>query len=318
MRTVVVLLALSAVAGAAEPKADVAQARAQLASLDFAGAVRLARAAVLAGGHHADELAELYAITGEAASIAEGAEAGERAFRAALVLDPSHAPPARGSPVVAEPFRRARAWVQAHGALRASHGVTVGAEGYRVRLSVDNDPLSAVAGRQLWFREAGGAFTPATLSGDTFVLPRQPGVVDYYAVLLDGAGNELLSIGDAARPLHLFSAGSVEPASPHRPLRTAAIAVGAAGLALLVTGAALNGVYASEYSHLQTVCGSSCRGDQLSQLEVSRGVSIAGYAVGAGLGATAAVLLAIDLVQARRPADGSRRAPPRPQEPPRR
>jgi len=319
MRIAFVLMALCAAAEAAEPAAAVERARAALQALDFAGAARVARAAISAGGARSEELVELYAILGEAASIAEGADAGERAFRVELALAPAHAPPVRASPVVAEQFRRARDWVLAHGTLHASHVVAVAPHGggYRVRARVDGDPLAMVARSQLWYRQAGNAYVAATLDADGFVVPLGPGVIEYWIVFLDASGNQLLGIGDPAAPLQLVAAEAARRA-PHRPLRTAAIAVGAAGVALLVTGIALNVIYAGDYAHLQQVCGSSCQPGQLSRLDVDRGISIAGYAGGAGLVLTAGVLFVIDAAQARRSADEPRSELPRPLEPPRR
>lgn len=300
-----------ATAGADSPAAS--DARRALQALDFAGALTSARAAIDAGGHHADELANLYGIVGEAAAVVEGADAGERAFRAELALAPAHAPPARSSPVVAAPFARARAWVLAHGTLRASHVVAATAAGYRVTTTVDSDPLAMVARRQLWWRDAGAMWSPAVVDHGDFVVPLRTGIVEYYVAFVDGAGNELLTLGDAARPLQLVAAAASSTVAPRHPLRAAAIGVGVAGVALLVTGLALDLVYASDYSHLEDVCGAHCTTTQLSRLDVDRGISISGYATGAGLVVTAAVLLSIDAWQARRRADEPRPAPPTPE-----
>jgi hypothetical protein len=319
MRLALLLTLFCAAANAVEPS-GLDEARRQLQALDFSGALRSARAAIAAGGHTSGELAELYGIAGEAAAVVEGADAGERAFRAELVLAPDHAPPARSSPVVARPFARAREWVLVHGALHVLHAVAATPEssGYRVSVTVASDPLGMVAQRQLWWRDAGDSYTPAILDGSDFVIPLRPGIVEYWIELVDGAGNELATLGEPARPLRLIAtAAAPPPARAHHPLRWSGVTLGVAGVALLSTGLALNLVYAADYGRLRDSCGGTCSPQQTSNLDVDRGVSIAGYAAGATLTATAVVLLSIDAWQSRRradepPAASPTREPPRP------
>src|SRR5436189_3273706 len=73
-----------------------------------------------AGGHPRDRFVEILALHAEVVAVMDGPDAGERAFRRLLVIDPQHAPPSRRSPVVATPFERARKWVAANGALQVT------------------------------------------------------------------------------------------------------------------------------------------------------------------------------------------------------
>jgi hypothetical protein len=290
----------------ADPAA-IDDARRSLQALDFSGALAKARSAIDAGGHTPAELSELYAIIGEAASVSEGAQAGEAAFRIALSIAPARPAPSRSSPVVQTPFGRARQFTEKNGVLRASHAVETqrGGLGFRVAVRVESDPLGLVARRQLWWRDRGGAFNPAVLEGDLFVVPLRPGLVEYYAQLVDAHGNVLSTIGEAQRPRELMAA----PGPVHHPLRIAGIATGVGGLALGITGLSLNLVYQRDYAHLQSVCAAACQPSQLSALDVDRGVAIAGYATGGALLATAAVLLAIDAWQSRSRADAPTSSP---------
>jgi hypothetical protein len=108
-------LRLEAVAWADDP---LAQARKAVAESDYAAALPALVAALDAGGHGRDELAEIYQLTGVVEAALGDTRAATDAFLHLLVVSPAAALPDGTSPKIRRPFDEAARYVASHGTLQ--------------------------------------------------------------------------------------------------------------------------------------------------------------------------------------------------------
>jgi hypothetical protein len=296
----------------ASASAELDAANAAVRALDFDAAVVHLDAAVREGKHSLSEVIAIYELSGEALSIAQGVDAGERAFRKLLAIDPEHALPPHQSPVIAEPFQRARDFIAHNGALRVSHKtIPIVARRREIRVNVDADPLSMVAGIAVHYKaESVGEFAMKSEAALRAQIPvEEP--TDYYIDVLDRDGNVIATIGapehwirvvPATAPGATASKPAEQTRARPRVRRLQAIGLGLAvpSVGLLAAGIGLNVVAERDYSAALASCSPHCFDAQLGSLNLHKDLAIASYAVGATGLAAAAVLWIVDLAMHRR------------------
>jgi hypothetical protein len=246
------------------------EARRAIRELRYEDARPLLEAALARGHHSLSELTELYALRGEVAAVAEGADVGEAEFRRLLVLAPEHAPPPRDTPVFATPFQRARRWVAVHGALHVQH--RLGATPLPnvetpIALTIVNDPFGEVVGARLVYRHR---IDEPFVTGERTLQPILPAVaagasLDYYLEILDNADNILAELGSATAPLHVDVPAAIgRRATPGGSLpRSHAVArwtLSGLGLGLLVAAVATDVASKNDYDQLMQTCAPDCAG----------------------------------------------------------
>jgi hypothetical protein len=255
------------------------EARRAIRELRYEDARPLLEAQLARGHHPLGELIELYALRGEVAAVAEGADVGEAEFRRLLVLSPEHAPPPRDTPVFATPFARARRWVAVHGFLRVQHRLGAPPQpdlATPITLSIANDPFAEVVGARLVSRRH---FDEPFSAGERTLRPVLPPIpagesIDYYLEILDNKDNVLAELGSALSPLHVEVPAKTPSSTPpphatSRPRGATASdlprghsvarwTLGAVGLGLL--GAAIGTDVASknDYDQLIQTCAPNC------------------------------------------------------------
>lgn len=174
-------------------------------AMHYAEARRLIESALAAGELPREQLARLYGLRGEVEAVLDGAEAGERDFRKALVLDERIAP-THDSPVMIVPFRRAQEWLRSSGGLQVELAppplVEEGTPGV-VALRVGSDPLGMVDSARLFVRVGTGEWR--RLVGLRAPLPeaRAGETIELWAEVVDLAGDVLRSLGGPDSPLRI-------------------------------------------------------------------------------------------------------------------
>ncbi len=298
-------------ARAESPEDEAARA---LRELRVADARALLDASLRSGGLPRARLIAVRALLGEALCILEGPEAGEREFRRLLTIDPDHAPPPRRSPVVAEPFERARRFIAQNGAIKATGAALDDKE---VEVRVSSDHLAMVVGARIYLRSGAGPYQVLPGTALHAILPADRGEPRaWYAELIDAADNVLLRVGSPdqpqlvpgikraalpAPPPRLAPAREpliVEPPVPRPRLWPVGVGVGAAGVGLLAVAIGLDLGAVAEYNGLSRSCGVSCTDAQLGTFRAERNLSYVGYSLAGGALVAATVLVIVDGVRA--------------------
>jgi hypothetical protein len=188
----------SGVARAENP--HLARARVELDQLRFDEARSSLATALRSGGSTPDEIAEIYRLSGQvAAALGDVAEA-ENSFRRFLALSPGATLPAGTSPKITAPFSAAQAKMQ------GSPPLAVRLEGEPgwplvVRVVVESDPMSMIAGAEIEWWVEGEEPRRATESGDGPIdvpipLAEQPGArILVRGTAIDRFGNHLREVG---------------------------------------------------------------------------------------------------------------------------
>jgi hypothetical protein len=256
-----------------------AEARRAIRELRYEDARPMLEASLARGHHTLAELTEIYALRGEVAAVAEGADVGEAEFRRLLVLAPEHAPPSRDTPVFMAPFNRARRWVALHGSLRVQHRVGVPKPNLEtpITLTIANDPFAEVVGARLIFRRH---FDEPFTAGERTLRPLLPAIaagesIDYYLEILDNNDNVVAELGSALAPLHVDVPAEtpeavppqrappppprVAPGPPHAHV-VARWTLGAAGLALMAAAIGVDVASKNDYDMLLQSCAPDCTG----------------------------------------------------------
>jgi hypothetical protein len=198
-----------------------ARARSELEALDFPAArVTLARA-LATGTNRADEVAEIYKLTGIVAGAIGDTEASTRAFERLLSLSPNASLEAGTSPKILKPFKAATANIARHGPLKVAAKTAY--DPSSVTLVVANDPLGMVMSARAWFSIDGQPEQKRIASGlPPIAVPLPAGTrIAVRVAALDLHGNELVEIRDLVVEQETTAAEPPPepPPAPERPPR---------------------------------------------------------------------------------------------------
>jgi len=295
------LLRLCVVAGIslatpmAMAQSSIERAEEHMEALRYDEAKVLVTEALEGGGLSKIQVTKALSILAELAAILEGPEAGERAFRRLLVLAPSQHQPSTSSPVVADPYVRAREWVESQGILEVAHSPpksVLAGKPVALEVSIQRDPLAMVAGARTSYRLPGGGFRLLPGRSLSMSLPAVPsgGYVEYYISVVDRYGNELSALGSKSSPLAVHAEGDAPSAKVRAAPRPATWVVAGAGAVALVAAVTFDLAASSEYSTLESRCAPMCTGDELDTFRGRRRVAGALY-LGAGALATTAIIM---------------------------
>jgi tetratricopeptide (TPR) repeat protein len=137
------------------------KARAEVAQLNYDGAIALFEQAEAAGGNDRETLIEIYRSVAEAHAALGRTDQAETSFRKLLALDPEVQLPAGASPKLLTPFQGASEFVKTRGPLKIEcRRTAASAAEAGVVLTVASDPADMIAAGRLV--DAGGA----TVGGD--------------------------------------------------------------------------------------------------------------------------------------------------------
>lgn len=311
---VAMLLVLGVAQGAFGDELEDAQKAAR--ELRFADARSSVAAALKRPGHSRRELIDLYALDAELIALLDGTDAGERAFRKLLAIDPSHAPPVQRSPVYRAPFERAHKWIAENGALAVEHtppALARPGQPTPLELRITHNVLSMIASARLTLRHAGGDdWEIAETTGLSLALPAAKAgeVLEYYVEVLDRTDNTLLELGSADAPFQVEVVAAptkpvvaapprADPAivsTPTRPRRLWPYGLGSGVAAVSFLGVAigLNLAANAENDRLAGTCAPGCTASDLGALHAEKAASIAFYSLTGAAAITAIVLFAVD------------------------
>jgi hypothetical protein len=246
----------------AAANAPLEQARGRADELDYAGALKLLDAALEVPGNERAQLLEIYELQGVSWATVGKADKARTAFRALLVLDPSHALAGAQPPRVKTPFYEAKDWVTRAGALTlegvpVKSGDTVGALTVKVpkdglglarALSVHVDVNGTRRDEQVALDDA---VRSATIKVDSKNYNWWAEVLgDHEAVLLRSGSVETPNVVEAPKVADAPVAPVMVPAVKDAPppvgagQRVAGALIGGAGVVALGVGAVLGGLSA--------------------------------------------------------------------------
>ena len=149
------LLALLLMEGVAWADDPLAQARQAVAESDYASARPELAAALEAGGHGPEDMAEIYRLSGIVAAALGDAKAATDAFTHLLVLSPAAQLPAGTSPKIKRPFEAASRFLKAHAPIEVKLDTV--STPPTITLVVVSDPLDMIARAHVAFTIDGGA-----------------------------------------------------------------------------------------------------------------------------------------------------------------
>ena len=207
-----VWLGLSRVAAADDP---LAQARKFIAASDYMAARPALIAALDAGGHGPDELAEIYRLTGIVAAAIGDAPAATDAFAHLLALSPRAKLPDGTSPKITRPFDAASRSVAGQHPLEVK--IETRARPPVITLVVVSDPLHMVATARAVFSVDAGAERSAEVavaSERTEVALPAGRRIDVRVAALDVHGNRLAEVGSRDMPVAIVSDAPGEAPAP--------------------------------------------------------------------------------------------------------
>ncbi len=234
------LLSLLALANVAEAQRDaLSEAERAYQEVDFERTLRLAEAALEAGGHDVDESARIYQLIGIAAAALGDEDRSRDAYTHMLALRPDTEIDLSLAPRLRSPFLEARGFWAAQPAGLGARVSLLSRRG-ELRLTL-SDPIRMAASVVMVSRVAGAE--PQQVQREAaselrFALPGfEGGQVEYYARVLDGYGNAVVEIGSEDEP-HVVG----QPRAPG-PARTSdldtVVVVALVVAAVLVVGAGL-------------------------------------------------------------------------------
>jgi tetratricopeptide (TPR) repeat protein len=215
---VVAVLPAEGIAWADDP---LAQARKAVAESDYVAARPALAAALDAGDHSPEEVAEIYRLSGIVQAALGDAKAATEAFTRLLALSPKAALPAGTSPKLKRPFDAAGRYFKTHAPLEVK--VETVATPPTITLVVVSDPLDMIAKAHVVFAIDGGAerTKDAVASERTDVTLPAGRRIDARVAALDAHGNRLAEVGSKDVPIVIISDAPpvVAPAPVPRPTR---------------------------------------------------------------------------------------------------
>jgi hypothetical protein len=185
---------------------DLRKARVEFDELRFEDAEATLSRTLKSGKNGPDDLVEIYMLAAEIAS-ARGDDAGTfKGFTRALSIKPETPLPSGSSPKVAQQFAKARAWIDANGA------ITVRYEGDRdkhvLRITV-SDEARLVDGVRVYYRDDAGEEQVVTGEGESpmeLAVPARE-ALEVRIVLVDPHGNRVQELGSRKDPLIVATEG---------------------------------------------------------------------------------------------------------------
>lgn len=202
------LFMLEAVAWAEDP---LAQARKAVGESDYPAARPALTAALAAGGHAPDELAEIYRLTGIVEAALGNPAAATEAFTRLLALSPKAVLPDGTSPKIRRPFEAAATYYTSHKPLEIV--LETSAQPPSLTLVVVSDPLHMAATARATFTVDGGAERVSDVPiAERTVVGLPFGRVSSRIAALDARGNRVIELG-ASDPIVVVSA-KPRPAAP--------------------------------------------------------------------------------------------------------
>jgi hypothetical protein len=235
-------VALVSVTLASNAATELSRARELAGSLDYDQVIPIAQSLAARGDLTSDEQLEAYLLLGSALAIIGSNVDAERPFRLLLRARPEFDLPAATSPRIMAVFRKVQVEERAIGEqmrrlererLRESLGLTgehptAGRGGYPLHFAYHlTDPRGAVRALSLHFRRQGDpAFSALALHGEPTgawsgeipgeITENAAGLrLEFYVVMLDGAGDVLKSAGGPDAPLVVeLESGTVDEARP--------------------------------------------------------------------------------------------------------
>jgi len=242
-----VLLAVLLAEGVAWADDPLAQARKAVAESDYVAARPALVAALDAGDHSPDEVAEIYRLSGIVHAALGDAKAATEAFTRLLALSPKAALPAGTSPKLKRPFDAAGRYFKTHAPLEVK--IETVSTPPTLTLVVVSDPLDMIAKAHVVFAIDGGAerTKDAVASERTDVTLPAGRRIDARVAALDVHGNRLAEIGSKDVPIVIISdAPPVVAPAPAPALRPTRVVVHAAPRPVYLTWwahAAAGGVF---------------------------------------------------------------------------
>lgn len=185
------------------------KARAEVAQLNYDGAIALFEQAESAGGNTRETMLEIYRAIAEAHAALGRTDQAEVSFRRLLALDPTVQLTAGASPKLTTPFTAANEFITARGPLKVECRKTpASAAEAGVVLTVVTDPVDLVAAARL--EGAGGAAVGGDVEGSGRI--SLPGTGAATCVALDRHKNELArgDVGEAPAEPVATGAGVVD------------------------------------------------------------------------------------------------------------
>jgi len=223
------LLALLLMEGVAWADDPLAQARKAVAESDYVSARPELAAALEAGGHGPEEMAEIYRLSGIVAAALGDAKTATDLFTHLLALSPAAALPAGTSPKIKRPFDAAGRFLKAQAPLEVKIE-TVSAPP-TITLVVVSDPLDMIARAHVVFTADGGPErTKDTVASErTDITLPAARRIDARVAALDVHGNRLVEIGSKEVPVVIIGEAPEPPvAAPAPAAKPEAVVVHAA------------------------------------------------------------------------------------------
>lgn len=221
-------LSLVLLEGVAWADGPLAQARQAVDQSDYVSARPALVAALRAGGHGPDEVAEIYRLTGIVEAALGDAKAATEAFTRLLALSPKAALPAGTSPKIKRPFDAAARFIADHAALEVKSETS--ARPPAITLVVVSDPLSMIAQARAVFVVDGGpeVTRDAEVTERTEIALPNGHRIDTRLAALDSYGNRLAEIGSKAVPIVIVGDAPPPAVAAPAPVVRAPVAVHAA------------------------------------------------------------------------------------------
>ncbi len=215
-----VLLALLVIEGVAWADDPLAQARKSVAESDYVGARPQLAAALDAGDHSPEELAEIYRLTGIVDAALGDAKAATDAFTRLLALSPKATLPAGTSPKITRPFDAAGRYFKTHAPLEVK--LETSSTPPTITLVLGSDPLHMVARAHAVFAVDGGPERTKDVSASERTEIALPAGrrIDARVSALDAHGNHLVEIGSKDVPIVIVGEAPPPPVEAPPPVAT--------------------------------------------------------------------------------------------------
>ncbi len=223
-----IFLALLVMEGVARADDPLAQARKAVSESDYASARPALAAALEAGTHGPEEMAEIYRLSGIVAAALGDAKTATDAFTHLLVLSPAAQLPAGTSPKIKRPFEAASRFLKAHAPIEVK--LETVATPPTITLVVVSDPLDMITKAHVAFTIDGGAerTKDVVASERTDITLPAARRIDARVAALDVHGNRLVEIGSTEAPVVIVGEAPPQVAAPAPVAKPEAVVVHAA------------------------------------------------------------------------------------------
>ncbi len=242
---VLVVTLLSSPTADAERGGTLSRAETAYEQVDLEGTLEQARQALEDGGHNRRQLIRIYELIGVSAAALGEEDESRAAYLRMLALAPDAQVDRNLSPQMRSPFLEARGYWVAHSErLEASESYSDRNDSVRIQLS---DPLEMADTILVYCRiDDEEEFTEISEPAREIVGVELPGAqraesIEYYIVILDQHGNNIIELGNEVEPLTEGGAGEGGDGGGISRRRTLWIVLSVVG-ATLVTAAVATGI----------------------------------------------------------------------------